>query len=183
MVFGSWSWYVDRHRYGDFKLNVLWFFCDHVRWTTLRRLISARILYQHSIGLGVLLPKVNRNKVFVKVYIITNPARFHSNPSHEALGKDDKGDVTRDDSQRRFLAQHRIKMLEQCCSLSKRCRNNVVTLCCAKKSSLQIVLCNITLKLLRHLPGDEKRICPNEIWVVADWNKGFWYTCTPVSSQ
>ena len=37
-------------------------------------------------------------------------------------------DVTRDDSQRRFLAQHRVQMLEQRCSLSKRRRNNVLTL-------------------------------------------------------
>ena len=43
-----------------------------------------------------------------------------------------KDDVTRDDFQRRFLVQHWVQMLEQCCSLSKRCRNNVVTLCCAK---------------------------------------------------
>ena len=43
-----------------------------------------------------------------------------------------KGDVTRDDSQRRFLAQHSVAMLEQCCNHSKQCRNNVATLCCAK---------------------------------------------------
>ena len=43
-----------------------------------------------------------------------------------------KGDVTRDDSQRRFLAQHRVATLEQCCNHSKQCRNNVATLCCAK---------------------------------------------------
>ena len=43
-----------------------------------------------------------------------------------------KGDVTRDDSQRRFLAQHSVAMLEQCCNYSKQCRNNVATLCCAK---------------------------------------------------
>ena len=40
--------------------------------------------------------------------------------------------VTRDDSQRRFLAQHSVAMLEQCCNYSKQCRNNVATLCCAK---------------------------------------------------
>ena len=45
-----------------------------------------------------------------------------------------KGDVTRDDSQRRFLAQHSVAMLEQCCNYSKQCRNNIATLCCAKKS-------------------------------------------------
>ena len=43
-----------------------------------------------------------------------------------------KGDVTRDYSQRRFLAQHSVAMLEQCCNYSKQCRNNVATLCCAK---------------------------------------------------
>ena len=42
------------------------------------------------------------------------------------------GDVTRDDSQRRFLAQHSVAILEQCCNHSKQCRNNVATLCCAK---------------------------------------------------
>ena len=42
------------------------------------------------------------------------------------------GDVTRDDSQRRFLAQHSVAMLEQYCKHSKQCRNNVATLCCAK---------------------------------------------------
>ena len=43
-----------------------------------------------------------------------------------------KGDLTRDDSQRRFLAQHSVAMLEQCCNHSKQCHNNVETLYCAK---------------------------------------------------
>ena len=43
-----------------------------------------------------------------------------------------KGDVTPDDSQRRFLAQQSVAMLEQCCNYSKQCHNNVATLCCAK---------------------------------------------------
>ena len=30
-----------------------------------------------------------------------------------------KGDVTQDDSQRRFLAQHCCAMLEQCCNCSQ----------------------------------------------------------------
>ena len=110
------------------------FFSDHARWTTLRRLISARILYQHLTGLGVLSPKLNC-KFFVKIYITTYPARFHS--SHAVMKpktKMIKVMLQKDDSQRPFLAQHRVKMLEQCCSLSKRCRNNVVTLCCAIKS-------------------------------------------------
>ena len=40
--------------------------------------------------------------------------------------------VTRDDSQGRFLAQHIVAMLEQCCNCSKQCRNNVSKLCYAK---------------------------------------------------
>ena len=40
--------------------------------------------------------------------------------------------LTRDYSQRRFLAQHSVAMLEQCCNYSKQCRNNVATLCWAK---------------------------------------------------
>ena len=43
-----------------------------------------------------------------------------------------KGDVTRHDSQRRFLAQHSVAMLEQCCNHSKQWLNNVATLCCPK---------------------------------------------------
>ena len=42
------------------------------------------------------------------------------------------GDVTLDDSQRRFLVQHSVAMLEQCCNHSKQCGNNVATLCCPK---------------------------------------------------
>ena len=45
-----------------------------------------------------------------------------------------KGYVTRDDSPRRFLAQHSVAMLEQCCNHLKQCRNNVATLCWAKNS-------------------------------------------------
>ena len=39
---------------------------------------------------------------------------------------------TGDDSQRRFLAQHNVGMLEQCCHRSKQCRSNVAALHCAK---------------------------------------------------
>ena len=35
-------------------------------------------------------------------------------------------------SQRRFLTQHIVAMLEQCCKHLKQCRNNVATLCYAK---------------------------------------------------
>ena len=43
-----------------------------------------------------------------------------------------KGYVTRDDTQRGFLAPHSDAMLEQCWKHSKQYRNNVVMLCCAK---------------------------------------------------
>ena len=43
-----------------------------------------------------------------------------------------RDDVTRDDSERRFLVQHSVAMLEQYCKHSKQCRNNVANLCCAK---------------------------------------------------
>ena len=46
--------------------------------------------------------------------------------------KEYKGDVTRNDSQPRFLAQHSVAILEQCCNHSKQCRNNDSTLCCAE---------------------------------------------------
>ena len=40
--------------------------------------------------------------------------------------------MERFDSQRRFLAQKSVAIMEQCCSNSKQCRNNDATLCCAK---------------------------------------------------
>ena len=43
-----------------------------------------------------------------------------------------QGDVTPGNSQRRFLTQHSVAMLEQCWNYSKQCRNNIAKLCCAK---------------------------------------------------
>ena len=59
------------------------------------------------------------------------------------LAHQELGDITRDDLQRPFLAQHSVAMLEKCCNYSKQCRNNVATLCCAK---------NITFRLKRYIP-------------------------------
>ena len=53
--------------------------------------------------------------------------------SERSASRSTKGDVTRDDSQRRFFVQHGVAMLEQCCNYSEQCRNNVATLCWAKK--------------------------------------------------
>ena len=42
-----------------------------------------------------------------------------------------EGDVTRDDSQRRFLAQHSVAILLQLCFEWLHC-SSIATLCCAK---------------------------------------------------
>ena len=49
-----------------------------------------------------------------------------ANKSLCSIRENHKGDVTRGDSQRGFLAQHRIVMLEQCCNNSKQCCNAVL---------------------------------------------------------
>ena len=67
----------------------------------------------------------------------------------------------RHDSQRRFWAQHSVAMSEQCCSHSKECRNNVVMLRCAKKSSLRIVPCNITFRIPRLLSKFRRTVSNN----------------------
>ena len=54
---------------------------------------------------------------------------FHVSLNLEAVPK---GDVTRNDSQPRFLAQHSVAILDQCCNHSKQCGNNDAMLCCAK---------------------------------------------------
>ena len=57
---------------------------------------------------------------------------WNANGKVARFARRSKGDITWDDSQRRFLAQHSIAMLEQCWKNSKQRRNNVATLCCAK---------------------------------------------------
>ena len=49
-----------------------------------------------------------------------------------------KGDVTRDDSQRRLLAQHSVAMLKQCCNHSKQYHNIVVTMYCANNCRCEL---------------------------------------------
>ena len=49
-----------------------------------------------------------------------------------------KGDVTRDNSQRRFLAQQSVAMLKQRCNRSKQYRNNVTTLHCAENRRCEL---------------------------------------------
>ena len=45
---------------------------------------------------------------------------------YKLLSTDGQGDVTQDDSQRRFLVQHSVAMLEQCCNHWKQCCNAVL---------------------------------------------------------
>ena len=68
-----------------------------------------------------------------------------------------KGDVTRDDSRRQFLAQHSIAMLEQCCNCSKQCRNNITTLCCTKSHRCKSSCVTSPLRdnLLKHLAKNQ----------------------------
>ena len=58
------------------------------------------------------------------------------------LGNREK--IKNDDSQQRFLAQHSVAMLEQCCNHSKQCCNAVLLY----KSSSRIISCNITFKAI-----------------------------------
>ena len=62
------------------------------------------------------------------------------------------GDVTRDDSQRRFSAQHSLAMLEQCCKHSKQCRNNAVVLFCTEKKKIKSIPC-LRQKSRKTYPG------------------------------
>ena len=51
-----------------------------------------------------------------------------------------KVDVTRDDLQVRFSAQHSVTMLKQSCSHSEQCRNVAVMLCCLTALTLLVVV-------------------------------------------
>ena len=73
-----------------------------------------------------------------------------------------KGVVIRDDSQRRFLAQHSVAMLEQCCKHSKQCRCNVVTLCCAKIRRCESSRVTSPLETLRSDNGDVHENVPEK---------------------
>ena len=59
-----------------------------------------------------------------------------------------KGDVTRDDSQRRFLAQHSIATLLRHCFEYLQHYSNIATLCCAKNRRCES---SRVTSLLRHV--------------------------------
>ena len=86
-----------------------------------------------------------------------------------------KGDVTRYDLQRRFLAQHSVAMLEQCFNFLNQCDSNVVTLCCKDHCCQSSRLTGFTLKPKRRVPSVmypdlpcSQRIIPNHvlIWIL-----------------
>ena len=60
---------------------------------------------------------------------LSNYDDHHNDDFNKTIGL---SDVTRNDSQRRLLAQDNVAILEQCYNHSKQCRNNDATLCCAK---------------------------------------------------
>ena len=60
---------------------------------------------------------LNKPIAFLTFSLSSSPSWFLKLP---------KGDVTRDDSQRQLLAQHRVAMLEQCCNHSKQCCYSVL---------------------------------------------------------
>ena len=86
-----------------------------------------------------------------------------------------KGDVIRDDSQRRFLAQHSVAILAHCCNHSKQCRNNVVMLCCAKNRRFESF--RVTSPLKRQTSFNflvlwRKRLCSCSLCFAAHFHLG-----------
>ena len=73
----------------------------------------------------------------VEASVIVNNSPIQDYSHTEDHTQPTYGDVTRDDSQRRFLGQHSVAMLEQCCNHSKQCRNSVAMMCYAKNRSCE----------------------------------------------
>ena len=61
---------------------------------------------------GIIVIKTEKTKI-----------HFRSDVFAAVASSDRKGDITREDSQRRFLVQHSVAMLEQCCNHSKKYRS------------------------------------------------------------
>ena len=87
-----------------------------------------------------------------------------------------KGHVTRDDSQRRFLAQHSVAMLGQCCNHSKQCRNNVATLCCAKNRRCESCVKWLEVDLARRALS--RKNCSPRNWGLTQKKKNWDQGCT-----
>ena len=67
-------------------------------------------------------------------------------------------DVTRDDSQRRLLAQHVVAMSEQCCNYLKQYCNNVVTVCFRRFESSRLTSPLNRVAVLMHFALNRVRI-------------------------
>ena len=67
-------------------------------------------------------------------------------------------DVTRDDSQRRLLAQHVVAMSEQCCNYLKQYCNNVVTVCFRRCESSRLTSPLNRVAVLMHFALNRVRI-------------------------
>ena len=77
--------------------------------------------------------KKKKNEAFRCVFFLKTRKNFKLNLALVLVHvPKSQGDVTRDDSQRRFLARHGVAMLERCCNHSKQRCNNAATLCCAQ---------------------------------------------------
>ena len=101
-----------------------------IRFTLFTKIISTRVTW----GFNVFLEnKIINKQWLIKMFCtrITNsrgPLNFKKTIYWSTTSAVSKGDVTWDDSKRRFLAQHSVDMLKQCCNYSKQCRNDVVTI-------------------------------------------------------
>ena len=68
---------------------------------------------------------------FFSLFLLRIPRNLHL-VLQAQVTRELEGDVTRDDSQRRFLAQHRVAAWLQRCFEWLQHRSNIATLCCAK---------------------------------------------------
>ena len=111
---------LESSEYAPFRIS---------RFTLFTKIISTRVTW----GFNVFLEnKIISRQWSIKMFCtrITNsrvPLNFKKTTYWSTTSAVKKGDVTWDDSKRRFLAQHSVDMLEQCCNYSKQCRNDVAT--------------------------------------------------------
>ena len=105
-----------------------------IRFTLFTKIISTRVPWGFNGFLeNKIINKQWLTKMFCTRYTNSRSTLYLKKTTYwSATSAVSKVDVTRDDSQRRFLAQHSVAMLEQCCNYSKQCRNNAATLRCAK---------------------------------------------------
>ena len=138
-----------------FHILKLWNPCLLYTWG-LKRYPFWSERYPPVIGLAPLVGKIKTNH-FIKLFWVGNvpaSAILHEIP---ALW----GDVTRDESQRRFLTQHSVAtLLRQCFEWSQHSVPAHYNAGLRRKSSLRIVPCNITLTREKVFFGPTtKKVC------------------------